>query len=326
MSRTSRPARLQLLMMFCTEVTAPVTMWTSASRRTPDIPSGLPMPSCSSITNCCGSTWITSRSIGIATALAASITRSMSRCETSLSWIAMTPRELKPLMWLPATPAKTPSISMPAISSASSIAFFIASTVESMLTTTPLRIPCEGLEPTATMSRPLSVISPTTARILVVPMSRPTTRLSFLGIATPRGARAVRAGLRPPARARRLLRPRRGRRALAAAASPAGRRPAPAPPAARRPGRRRAGRRTPAPASAAPCRGRRPASAPAAAAAPPRPPAPRARAAGRRRARSPRRPGRRGRCGRSRRAPGSPPGGWPRRARPPRRGPRARAR
>ena len=144
MSRTSRPARLQHLMMFCAEVTAPVTMWTSASRRTPDMPSGSRMPSCSSITNCCGSTWSTSRSIGIATALAASMTRSMSPCVTSLSLIAMTPWELKPLMWRPAMPAITASISTPAISSASSTAFLIDSTVESMLTTTPLRIPREG--------------------------------------------------------------------------------------------------------------------------------------------------------------------------------------
>ena len=112
-SRTSSPARLQLLMMFWAEVTAPVTMCTSASMRTPDMPSGFLMPSCSSITNCWGSTCSTSRSIGIATALAASITRSMSPCVTSLSLIAMTPRELNPLMWLPAMPAMTASISHP---------------------------------------------------------------------------------------------------------------------------------------------------------------------------------------------------------------------
>ncbi len=41
-SATLRPLRLQHLMTFCTEATAPVTMCTFASRRTPDMPKGIP--------------------------------------------------------------------------------------------------------------------------------------------------------------------------------------------------------------------------------------------------------------------------------------------
>ena len=45
MSATFRPVRLQHLIMFCAEVTAPVTMCTFASKRTPDMPKGSLMPS-----------------------------------------------------------------------------------------------------------------------------------------------------------------------------------------------------------------------------------------------------------------------------------------
>ena len=62
------------------------------------------MPSWSSMMNSCGSTWITSRSSGMATALAASMTRSMSASRTSLSLTATMPWLLKPLMWPPAMP------------------------------------------------------------------------------------------------------------------------------------------------------------------------------------------------------------------------------
>ena len=64
------------------------------------------MPSWSSTTNSCGSTWRISRSIGIDTALAASITRRTSSFSITrfLLETAITPRELKPLMWVPAMP------------------------------------------------------------------------------------------------------------------------------------------------------------------------------------------------------------------------------
>ena len=64
------------------------------------------MPSWSSTTNSWGSTWRISRSRGIDTALAASITRrTSSRSITRFLFeTAMTPRELKPLMWVPAMP------------------------------------------------------------------------------------------------------------------------------------------------------------------------------------------------------------------------------
>jgi hypothetical protein len=93
--------------MFFAEVTAPVMMWTSASRRTPDMLIGSLIPSWSSTMNSCGMTWMISRSIGIATAFAASITRSTSAAEISLSFreTAITPRELIERMWSPAIPA-----------------------------------------------------------------------------------------------------------------------------------------------------------------------------------------------------------------------------
>src|SRR5512137_824224 len=58
--------------------------------------------------------------------------------------------------------------------SASSMARLMEATVASMFTTTPLRSPFDGCEPMPMMSMPSSVISPTMAQILVVPMSSPT--------------------------------------------------------------------------------------------------------------------------------------------------------
>src|SRR5262249_15919988 len=69
----------------------------------------------------------------------------------------------------------TESISTPAISSASSIAFLIDSTADSRLTTTPRRMPRDSATPSPTTSRPSpSRISATTAVTLDVPTSRPT--------------------------------------------------------------------------------------------------------------------------------------------------------
>jgi hypothetical protein len=45
MSSTLRPQRWMHLMMFCAALSAPVTMCTFASRRTPDMPIGSRMPS-----------------------------------------------------------------------------------------------------------------------------------------------------------------------------------------------------------------------------------------------------------------------------------------
>ena len=159
--------------MFWALVTAPVTMCTFTSRRTPAMPRGSAMPFWSSTMNSWGRVWMTSRSRGMATALAASMTRSTSFWVTSPPLTAMTPWELKPMMWLPAIPAYTERIWHPAMSSASSRAFLMDCTVCSMFTTTPLRRPVEGLVPTPTTSTPSGVSSPTTAQILVVPMSSP---------------------------------------------------------------------------------------------------------------------------------------------------------
>ena len=78
MSSTARPQRCTHLTMFCAALSAPVTMCTFASRRTPDMPIGSRMPSCESMMYSCGSTCRIFWSAGIATALAASMT-----CSTS---------------------------------------------------------------------------------------------------------------------------------------------------------------------------------------------------------------------------------------------------
>src|SRR4051812_25075467 len=58
--------------------------------------------------------------------------------------------------------------------SASRMACLIEATVESMLTITPFFRPREGCVPTPMTAGPSGVTSPTTAAILVVPMSSPT--------------------------------------------------------------------------------------------------------------------------------------------------------
>ena len=116
------------------------------------------MPSCSSTTKSCGSTWRISRPAGSDTARAASIARRTSSRVTSrfLPATATTPRLLKPLMCGPLTPRCTEPISTPAISSASSIDFLIDSTAASRLTTTPRFSPLDSATPMPMMSRPPS--------------------------------------------------------------------------------------------------------------------------------------------------------------------------
>ena len=90
-----------------------------------------------------------SRPLGSVTALAASIDRRTSSRVISrfLPATATTPRLLTPFMCAPDSPRCTASISMPAVSSASSSAFLIDSTAASRLTTTPRRMPRESAQP-----------------------------------------------------------------------------------------------------------------------------------------------------------------------------------
>src|SRR5438132_452103 len=134
-SATATPARFTHATMFCVELWLPVMMWTFTSRRAPVMPTGAPMPSCSSTTKSCGSTWRISRPVGSDTAFAASIARRTSSRVISrfLPATAITPRLLNPLTCGPESARCTESISTPAISSASSIAFLIASTAEAEL-------------------------------------------------------------------------------------------------------------------------------------------------------------------------------------------------
>src|SRR5262245_40048755 len=106
----------------------------------------------------------------------------------------------------PDKPRCTESISTPAMSSASSIAFLIDSTAASRLTTTPRRIPRDSATPRPTTSSPPpSSISPTTAVTFEVPTSSPTRYRS-------------RRATRPPP----LSLPLRARRALGAGPGRAG--------------------------------------------------------------------------------------------------------
>ena len=174
--------------MFCVDDALPVTTWTLTSSRVPVIPTGAPMPSCSSTTKSCGSTCRISRPLGSATALAASIARRTSSRVISrfLPATATTPRLLNALTCAPDSPRWTESISTPAVSSASSIAFLIDSTAASRLTTTPRRMPCESARPMPMMSRPpSSVISPTMAAIFDVPTSSPTRYRSLRATGSP---------------------------------------------------------------------------------------------------------------------------------------------
>src|SRR5262252_3130950 len=201
MSSTSSPQRWMHFSMFCAALSAPVTMCTLASRRTPDMPMGSRMPSCPSMMNSCGSTCRIFWSAGMATALAASTTCSTSAWLTSRSRIATTPCEFRLRTCEPAMPANTERISQPAMSSASSMARWIDCTVDSMLTTTPFLRPREGCEPRPSSSiEPSSPTSPTSATTLEVPMSSPTMRLrsARLSIVTARLPRAT-GGVAAPA-------------------------------------------------------------------------------------------------------------------------------
>ncbi len=72
---------------------------------------------------------------------------------------------------------------MPAITSASSVAFFRASTVASTLTTLPLRLPRWGAKPLpTTSSSPASSIWPIRKPIFDDPMSTETMWVAGLGI------------------------------------------------------------------------------------------------------------------------------------------------
>src|SRR5580692_6957885 len=199
-SSTVSPQRWMHFSMFCAALSAPVTMCTFASRRTPDMPIGSRMPSWPSTMNSCGSTCRIFWSAGMATALAASITCSTSPWLTSLSRTPTTPWEFRLRTWLPAIPAYTEWISHPAMSSASSTARWIDCTVDSMLTTTPFLSPREGCEPRPSSSiEPSAPISPTRATTLEVPMSRPTMRFRSvrLSIVIPVTGCAVRGRAAP---------------------------------------------------------------------------------------------------------------------------------
>ena len=179
-SFTSRPQRRTHLTMFCAADTAPVTMCTLTSSRTPDMPTGSRTSSWPSMMNSWRSTCRICWSVGMFTAFAVSTARSTSTALTSRSFTATMPVELKLRMWLPAMPVNAEAILQSAISSASSSARWMPATVDSMLTTTPFFRPLDSWLPMpSTSSVPSGASSATSAATLEVPMSRPTTRLRF---------------------------------------------------------------------------------------------------------------------------------------------------
>src|SRR5262245_1327611 len=187
-SATLTPARFTQATMFCVELWLPVTMWTLTSRRAPVIPTGAPMPSCSSTTKSCGSTWRISRPVGSETAFAASMARRTSSRVISRFFpaTAITPRLLNPFTCGPESARYTESISMPAINSASSIAFLIESTAASRLTTTPRLMPRDSATPIPTTCRLLSSMpSQTTQTTVDVPTSSPTIYRSLRATLSP---------------------------------------------------------------------------------------------------------------------------------------------
>ena len=136
-------------------VVAPVTMWTLTSSRAPVMPTGAPMPSCSSTTKSCGSTWRISRPAGSDTALAASIARRTSSRVISrfLPATAITPRLLKPLMCGAGQRRGARRRSRRRRSARPPrCAFLIDSTAASRLTTTPRRMPRDSATPMPTTS------------------------------------------------------------------------------------------------------------------------------------------------------------------------------
>src|SRR4029078_11292682 len=110
----------------------------------------------------------------------------MSSRVTSDFLSATPPLQFSAESWLPAIPVYTEWICTAAISSASSTAFLIDSTVLSISTTTPLRRPRDEREQTPIMLRPpSSVTSDTMAQIFVVPISNPTRICSRFATASP---------------------------------------------------------------------------------------------------------------------------------------------
>ena len=217
MSSTAYPAFSMQRYTFLAADTSPVMMWTLASSRTPDMPMGSATPSWPSTMNSWGSTCRISRSAGMATCLVSSSSRWTSSRSISPPVTVMTPLLWNDWMWSPAMPTTTDRVLMPAARSASPIALRTASTVLSMLTTTPRLSPSDDATPTPrTWMRPTASALATTAQILVVPMSTPTTTRSpeewtwsrmvgfgwwgeWVGVATGgRGGRVLRRGQAPP--------------------------------------------------------------------------------------------------------------------------------
>ena len=173
---TSRPQRRTHFRMFSAALWAQVTMCTLDSRRMPLMPIGS-FTSWPSMTNSCGSICSRRWSVLMLIARAVSSTLATSVGLTSRSRTATMPTELRPRIWLPVIPVVTWVILQAAIISASRTACWMLCTQPSMLTTTPRFMPLLGATPMpSTLSVASGCTSATTAMILLVPISNPTTR------------------------------------------------------------------------------------------------------------------------------------------------------
>src|SRR5436305_2566805 len=165
------------------------------------MPIGSRIPSCASTKNSCGSTCRTSRSGGSVMLRAASIARrTSSRSISRGRWPMLTPPRLfTPRTCAPATPITAASTGTLATPSASSTARRIELTVESRLTINPLRRPFDSAAPRARNLTCSSSISAMSTEVLTLPISSPTTYLSFFvktAPALPRFRRGGGAGIR----------------------------------------------------------------------------------------------------------------------------------
>ena len=173
-SLTCIPDCTMQLLTFRNGVTAPVTMCTSTSSRTPDMPHGSGILHWSSTMWSWVSTWMTWRSEGIFSAVAASRARNTSSRVTprpTSDAMATAPLLLTLSMCSPEIPTITAFTLAPASRSAARSASSIERAASSMLTTTPRLRPRDLLVPLPRIRSPSSAISPISTTVLVVPRS-----------------------------------------------------------------------------------------------------------------------------------------------------------
>ena len=152
---------------------------TSASRVSPNMPTGLRMSRWPLMWKIWGMRWRTSSSLAsLQLLVACSSTRSRSAAVMILSPLEMVmeSRRFSPLNWMPSTATRMPStLAWPAVFMASSTAFTMARVLRSMSVIWPWVMPPwgEAWPVPVTLSVPSSSWTATTATTLLAPRSRP---------------------------------------------------------------------------------------------------------------------------------------------------------